>query len=125
MRNSTKLGLSEREMADDYSLLRTSDEPERTGDDDDDDVDDAKPPPALDDVVVGVADAAPAARAVALACGAGVGALLFGFSLGFTSPALPAMEGDVFDDLDCGDDDDAPAVSSRCVHYHDDYYDYC
>ena len=45
--------------------------------------------------------------AVLCAFGASLGAVGFGYALGFSSPALPAMNGDVFHDLQCGDDDGA------------------
>lgn len=49
---------------------------------------------------------------VACAFGAALAALLFGYTLGYSSPSLPAMEGDVFHRLKCGDDDDSANVSS-------------
>ncbi|KAJ1451515.1 general substrate transporter [Pelagophyceae sp. CCMP2097] len=52
------------------------------------------------------------AFAILCALSASVAAIMFGFSLGFSSPALPAMEGDVFRDVVCGDDDVA-SVSSN------------
>ncbi|KAJ8605751.1 hypothetical protein CTAYLR_008476 [Chrysophaeum taylorii] len=43
---------------------------------------------------------------------AALGAVSFGFALGFSSPTLPAMQGSIFHDLKCGDDDDSASVSS-------------
>ena len=45
------------------------------------------------------------AVAVVVAFGAAIGAVVFGYSLGFSSPALPGMEADVFShDVTCGKD---------------------
>ena len=51
----------------------------------------APPPPAKEDHTV----------AVVCACGAAVAALVFGYSLGFSSPALPGMLGRQFRDVEC------------------------
>lgn len=43
-------------------------------------------------------------RAVVYACVASLGAVAFGYSLGFSSPSLPAMQGSVFHRVQCDDD---------------------
>ena len=108
-------------MADDYSLLRTTDELERTGDGDDDDAEllDGKLPPRSTTPPRrrrGAAGARrPRARSRRVRRGRRRPALRLLARL--HEPALLMMEGDVFDDLDCGDDDDASAVVGARTHY--------
>lgn len=54
----------------------------------------------------------PDSLAIFHVCLAALGAVCFGYALGFSSPALPAMQGSIFHDLRCGDDDDSASVTS-------------
>ena len=63
--------------------------------------------PLVGGAAINSASLGPERSFVAILCafGAAVGAVVFGYSLGFSSPALPGMEDDVFTDVECGKDD--------------------
>jgi len=68
----------------------------------------------MENTTLGGALKGPGGSLVPLLCALGVslGAVGFGYALGYSSPALPAMQGDIFRDLRC-DDDDSEAVASE------------